>query len=174
MIFINTNKGNLVTKETDREGKKAFFSHLLICSPIIIFLLFGLLCSIAEGSIFFILVCGVFLVSIIKTIFGFLDFKGICGKCPICGAENHVDCDINNIRITCFSCKNKFGYHDGYFCKIDKNNKHFFQTEQEKTNELLKKTYKNTNFNQIKELKELLDMNAITEEEFEKKKKELL
>lgn len=80
------------------------------------------------------------------------------------------------LRLICPSCKEEFGFKDDMVYKITDKNKHFFQSEQEKTNGLLKelKDKDKSNLEQLKELKELLDMDAITQEEYDRKKKELL
>lgn len=97
----------------------------------------------------------------------------ICPKC-----DNKVWYTVPQIRMTCPNCKEEVGFDDNKVYKITKENEKYFNTEQEKTNILLEKQLNDnadkSNLAQIKELKELLDMGAITQEEYDKKKKELL
>ena len=80
--------------------------------------------------------------------------------------------------MTCPNCKEEVGFDYNKVYKITKENEKYFKTEQEKTNILLEKQLNDnadkSNLAQIKELKELLDMGAISQEEYDKKKKELL
>ena len=103
--------------------------------------------------------------------------SAIKGNCPYCNVFVTSDVSVNGMRLQCHSCKKTFGYYDMKFYKITDENKSFFQSQQEKTNELLKQQLEQkdkSNLEQLKELKELLDMDAITQDEYDKKKKELL
>lgn len=106
--------------------------------------------------------------------------SAIKGTCPYCNANVSYNISFDGMKCECPVCKKTFGYYKMNFYKIDDENKSYFQTESERTNDLLEKQLKDSsipnksNIEQIKELKELLDMNAITQEEFDKKKKELL
>lgn len=103
--------------------------------------------------------------------------SAIKGNCPYCNTFVTSGVSVDGMKLQCHSCKKTFGYYDMKFYKITDENKSYFQTQQEKTNELLKQQLEQkdkSNLEQLKELKELLDMNAITKEEFEQKKKELL
>lgn len=96
-------------------------------------------------------------------------------NCPYC--DTNIWVKVPNIRNKCPNCKNEIGLSDGMVYKINKNNSKYFKTESEKTNDLLEiQVSKNskTNLDELKKLKELLDSGAITQEEFDKKKKELL
>lgn len=97
----------------------------------------------------------------------------ICPKC-----DNKVWYTVPQIRMTCPNCKEEVGFDYNKVYKITKENEKYFKTEQEKTNILLEKQLNDnadkSNLAQIKELKELLDMGAISQEEYDKKKKELL
>ena len=97
----------------------------------------------------------------------------ICPKC-----DNKVWYTVPQIRMTCPNWKEEVGFDDNKVYKITKENEKYFKTEQEKTNTLLEKQLNNnvdkSNLAKIKELKALLDMDAITQEEYDKKKKELL
>lgn len=109
-------------------------------------------------------------------------FKGesIFFNCVHCGSR--LFCSLPGKRINCEHCKKDNGYFNGKVYKITKENKRCFQTDEEITNDILEKKLKQSisndkstdNLKQIKELKELLDMGAITQEEFDEKKKELL
>ena len=100
----------------------------------------------------------------------------IAFKCVHCNKD--LTASIPSQRMTCIYCKKDNGYFDGKVYKITKENEECFQTDEEKTVRLLKKqdneANNKSNLEQLKELKELLDMDAITQEEYEKKKKELL
>ena len=103
--------------------------------------------------------------------------SAIKGNCPYCNVFVTSDVSVNGMKLQCHSCKKTFGYYDMKLYKITDENKSYFQTQQEKTNELLKQQLEQkdkSNLEQLKELKELLDMNAITQEEYDNKKKELL
>lgn len=104
------------------------------------------------------------------------DSSSISFNCPYC--KTGISLLFPTLRTTCPNCKKEIGYHDDKVYKITKENEEYFNTEQEKTNILLKKHLNDnagkSNLSQIKELKELLDLGAITKEEFEEKKKELL
>lgn len=96
-------------------------------------------------------------------------------NCPYCNAN--VWFKVPNLRNKCPNCKEEIGLNDGMVYKIDENNSNYFKTENEKTNDLLENQViktSNTNLDELKKLKELLDIGAITKEEFEKKKSELL
>lgn len=95
----------------------------------------------------------------------------ICPKC-----DNRVWYTNPKVKMICPKCKEEVGFNDNKVYKITKDNESSFITEQEKTNILLKNQLSNNSSNlaQIKELKELLDMGAITQDEYDKKKKELL
>lgn len=97
-------------------------------------------------------------------------------ECPYCGETMY--CNYTLIRVKCPNCKKEAGLYQGYAYKITDKNRELFMTQREKIAlNLEKQTTKNTNkddLEQIKQLKELLDMEAITQEEFDKKKKELL
>ena len=110
---------------------------------------------------------------IIKEKFINTSISYICPKC-----DNKVWYTVPQIRMTCPNCKEEVGFDDNKVYKITKENEKYFKTEQEKTNTLLEKQLNNnvdkSNLAKIKELKALLDMDAITQEEYDKKKKELL
>ena len=97
-------------------------------------------------------------------------------KCVHCNKD--LTANIPSQRMTCIYCKKDNGYFDGKVYKITKENEECFQTDEEKTVKLLKKqdneANNKSNLEQLKELKELLDMDAITQEEYDKKKTELL
>ncbi|WP_368189005.1 SHOCT domain-containing protein [Blautia sp. 1033sp1_1033st1_G9_1033SCRN_220408] len=77
-------------------------------------------------------------------------------KCSFCGRMN------NNYVGTCACGKTK---NESYNSSREKTNTSFKEEKNENVND---------NLEVIKKLKELLDMGAITQEEFDKKKKELL
>ncbi len=104
-------------------------------------------------------------------------------NCPHC--NNSMWVSIPREQMICPYCKKTIGYYRDKIYKVTKENEHYFQNELQKTNALLQKqiannktasnnTFANNNLSQIKELKELLDIGAISQEEFEEKKKELL
>lgn len=101
-------------------------------------------------------------------------------NCPYCDTPNWIGIP-RGLKFNCCNCKKDMGYFDGKVYKITKENEKCFLTENQITNKLISKKVQNkeetsdkSNLSQIKELKELLDMGAITQEEFETKKKELL
>ena len=96
-------------------------------------------------------------------------------SCPYC--NNKVSCFMPSKRMKCPSCKEEIGFDGERVYKITKDNEDKFKTEQEKTNSLLEKQFnkqQNSYLEELKQLKELLDVGAITQEEYNKKKKELL
>ena len=110
---------------------------------------------------------------------GLIPFKDTCSisfSCPYCKIKSWFL--FPSLRMTCPNCKKEVGYYEDKVYKITKENENHFKTEQEKTNILLEKQLNDnasdSKLTQIKELKELLDMGAITQEEFDEKKKELL
>ena len=106
--------------------------------------------------------------------------SAVKGKCPHCNAYISYSMSFDGMKCICPICNKTFGYYNMKFYKINDENKSYFQTESEKTNELLEKQLNSnvvqnkSNIEQIKGLKELLDIGAITQEEFDEKKKELL
>lgn len=104
-------------------------------------------------------------------------------NCPHC--NNSMWAEFPEQQMICPYCKKTIGYYRDKVYKVTKENEHYFQNELQKTNALLQKQFASNNkvasndtsvnnFSQIKELKELVDMGAISQEEFEEKKKELL
>ena len=104
-------------------------------------------------------------------------------NCPHC--NNSMWAEFPEQQMICPYCKKTIGYYRDKIYMVTKENEHYFQSELQKTNALLQKQFASNNkvasndtsvnnFSQIKELKELLDMGAISQEEFEEKKKELL
>lgn len=159
------------------------FKAILIASAIVSFVI-----SLIAGNfgLFIVLVPVLLLpVWICKVVFGALfniPLKEIgytmYFDCPYCNQRN---CSlIPSIRIRCANCKEEIGYKDSYVYEITEDNKEEFMTEQEKTTAELKKqnskvdSSSKSNLSELKELKELLDMEAISQEEYNKKKKEIL
>lgn len=104
-------------------------------------------------------------------------------NCPHC--NNSMWAEFPEQQMICPYCKKTIGYYRDKVYKVTKENEHYFQNELQKTNALLQKQFASNNkvasndtsvnnFSQIKELKELVDMGAISQDEFEEKKKELL
>ena len=60
-----------------------------------------------------------------------------------------------------------------YYYKVDRNEKRYAQRVEQRTNKV-NRVENNQNIDQLLKYKELLDSGAITQEEFEQKKKELL
>lgn len=128
----------------------------------------------------------VFTMYFILTNIGILPYRtelSIKFNCPHC--NNSMWVEFPEQQMICPYCKKAIGYYRDKIYMVTKENEHYFQNELQKTNALLQKQIANNNkvasndtfannISQIKELKELLDMGAITKEEFEEKKKELL
>ncbi len=104
-------------------------------------------------------------------------------NCPHC--NNSMWAEFPEQQMICPYCKKTIGYYRDKIYMVTKENEHYFQSELQKTNALLQKQFASNNkvasndtsvnnFSQIKELKELLDIGAITQEEYDAKKKELL
>lgn len=104
-------------------------------------------------------------------------------NCPHC--NNSMWAEFPEQQMICPYCKKTIGYYRDKIYMVTKENEHYFQSELQKTNALLQKQFASNNkvasndtsannLNQIKELKELFDMKAITKEEYDAKKKELL
>lgn len=104
-------------------------------------------------------------------------------NCPHC--NNSMWAEFPEQQMICPYCKKTIGYYRDKVYKVTKENEHYFQNELQKTNALLQKQFASNNkvasndtsannLSQIKELKELLDTGAISQEEYDAKKKELL
>ena len=104
-------------------------------------------------------------------------------NCPHC--NNSMWVEFPEQQMICPYCKKTIGYYRDKIYMVTKENEHYFQNELQKTNALLQKQFASNNkvasndtsvnnFSQIKELKELLDMGAISQEEYDAKKKDLL
>ncbi len=128
----------------------------------------------------------VYTVYLILTEIGILPYRtelAIKFNCPHC--NNSMWAEFPEQQMICPYCKKTIGYYRDKIYKVTKENEHYFQNELQKTNALLQKQFASNNkvasndtsannFSQIKELKELFDMGAITEEEYDAKKKDLL
>lgn len=128
----------------------------------------------------------VFTMYFILTNIGILPYRtelSIKFNCPHC--NNSMWVEFPEQQMICPYCKKTIGYYRDKIYMVTKENEHYFQNELQKTNALLQKQFASNNkvasndtfannISQIKELKELLDMGAITQEEFDEKKKELL
>lgn len=128
----------------------------------------------------------VFTIYFILTAIGILPNRtelSIKFNCPHC--NNSMWVEFPEQQMICPYCKKTIGYYRDKIYMVTKENEHYFQNELQKTNALLQKQFTSNNkvasndtfannISQIKELKELLDMGAISQEEFDEKKKELL
>lgn len=124
----------------------------------------------------------VWIVKVMLQAFGIISVKekGVSIKydCPYCSQKSWSF--LPSLRIKCPSCKKEIGFNDGKVYKITKDNEDYFKLDEEKTNENINKlvdkdsSKPRSNLSEIKELKELLDMGAITQEEYDTKKKEIL
>ena len=98
-------------------------------------------------------------------------------KCPYCQTENNLSFDYGARpqRIFCGNCSKKIFIKDYYAYKYtDDMDKYFYSSYQ---NNNLNKESENRNldkYEELEKLKELLDKNIITQEEFDRKKEELL
>ena len=98
-------------------------------------------------------------------------------KCPYCQTENNLSFDYGARpqRIFCGNCSKKIFIKDYYAYKYtDDMDKYFYSSYQ---NNNLNKEPENRNldkYEELEKLKELLDKNIITQEEFDRKKEELL
>lgn len=151
---------------------------------IVIALIVGIFIAVKTNSIGWGIILSIPVMMVLMIIRGIISAStdnkviglSITFKCVHCNKD--LTAGIPSQRMTCIYCKKDNGYFDGKVYKITKENEECFQTDEEKTVRLLKKqdteTNNKSNLEQLKELKELLDMDAITQEEYEKKKKELL
>ena len=171
---MNNEKDNLGVGFPVSKKHSAGFGMILLCGlPIVI------LFTVFLGSTGFIMgFIGFLLFAIPIGIATLSSNTAIKGNCPYCNTFVTSDFSGNGMRLRCHSCKKEFGFYDMKFYKITDENKSYFQTQQEKTNELLKQQLEkengSSNLEELKKLKELLDINAITQEEYDKKKQELL
>ena len=172
--MMNNEKDNLGVGVPASKKHSAGFGMILLCSLPIVILFTVLLGS--TGLIMGIVCLLLFVVPI--CIANISSNTAIKGNCPYCKVFVTTDASVNGMRLRCHSCKKEFGFYDMKFYKITDENKSFFQTHQEKTNELLKQQLEkengSSNLEELKKLKELLDMDAITQEEYDEKKKKLL
>ena len=162
--MMNNEKDNLGIGVPVSKKHSAGFGMILLCGlPIVI------LFTVFLGSTGFIMgFIGFLLFAIPIGIATLSSNTAIKGNCPYCKTFVTSDFSGNGMRLRCHSCKKEFGFYDMKFYKITDENKSYFQTQQEKTNDLLKQQLEQkdkSNLEQLKELKELLDMDAITQEE---------
>ena len=110
--------------------------------------------------------------------------------CPYCKKELLLQHKIGNMKVsflenevsimTCGGCGNNIGIKYNHMYKVTPQNEYQFTNSKDKDKNKKVKQQNNddkiegTDFEKLEKLKELLDKNIITEEEFNRKKEELL